>query len=185
MIENMNRITQGIPVKLQNLFQKNLQLRSILSQNISIELSNRLIEIKSQMKDLSRVSEQLSEVIPSFQLSEEVREFIQEAKESENLSEEEFEKKYGEEFEVCRVLGTNGWVVSGYSNPRYIQNWYKALIEGEPDKIVCFFEEDDRVIKNIMDTLERKYNDPVNKNYYSRGIKAFQDNDYMTWGTLY
>ena len=38
MIENMNRITQGIPVKLQNLFQKNLQLRSILSQNISIEL---------------------------------------------------------------------------------------------------------------------------------------------------
>lgn len=181
MIENMNRITQGVPAKLQNLFQKNLQLRSILSQNISIELSNRLIEIKSQMKYLSRVSEQLSEVIPSFQLSEEVREFIQEAKESENLSEEEFEKKYGEEFEVCRLLGTNGWVVSGHSNPRYIKNWYKALIEGEPDKIVCFFEEeDDRVIKNITDTLERKYNDPVNRNYYSRGIKAFQDNDYMT-----
>lgn len=61
MIENMNRITQGVPVKLQNLlqenFQENLQLRSILSQDISIELSNRLIEIKSQMKDLSRVSE--------------------------------------------------------------------------------------------------------------------------------
>lgn len=184
MIENMNRITQGVPAKLQNLlqenFQENLQLRSILSQDISIELSNRLIEIKSQMKDLSRVSEKLSEVIPSFQLSEEVREFIQEAKESENLSEEEFEKKYGEEFEVCRVLGTNGWVVSGHSNPRYIQNWYKALIECEPDKIVCFFEEDDRVIKKIMDTLERKYNDSVNRNYYSRGIKAFQDNDYMT-----
>lgn len=31
-----------------------------------------------------------------------------------------------------------------------------------------------------MDTLERKYNDSVNRNYYSRGIKAFQDNDYMT-----
>ena len=28
--------------------------------------------------------------------------------------------------------------------------------------------------------MERKYNDPVNRNYYSRGIKAFQDNDYMT-----
>lgn len=29
-----------------------------------------------------------------------------------------------------------------------------------------FFEEDDdRVIKNIMDTLERKYNDLVNRNY--------------------
>lgn len=109
------------------------------------------------------------------------RALINEAKESESLSEEEFEKKYGSEFEVCKTLGEHGWVVSGHSNPRYIKNWYKALIEGEPDKIACFFEEDDdRVIKNIMDTLERKYNDPVNRNYYSRGIKAFQDNDYMT-----
>lgn len=74
------------------MFQENLQLRSILSQDISTELSNRLTEIKSQMKDLSRVSEQLSEAIPSFQLSEKVWEFIREAKESENLSEEEFEK---------------------------------------------------------------------------------------------
>lgn len=88
MIENMNRITQSVPVKLQNMFQENLQLRSILSQDISIELSNRLIEIKNQMKDLSRVSEQLSGVFPSFQLSEEVKEFIREAKESESLSEE-------------------------------------------------------------------------------------------------
>jgi len=101
MIENMNRIIQSVPVELQNIFQENLQLRSILSQDISTELSNRLTEIKSQMKDLSRVSEQLSEAIPSFQLSEKVWEFIREAKESENLSEEEFEKKYGEEFEVC------------------------------------------------------------------------------------
>ena len=73
MIENMNRISQSVPVKLQNMFQENLQLRSILSQDISTELSNRLTELKSQMKDFSRVSEQLSEVIPSFQLSEEVR----------------------------------------------------------------------------------------------------------------
>ena len=139
MIENMNRITQSVPVKLQNMFQENLQLRSILSQDISTELSNRLTELKSQMKDFSRFLEQLSEVIPSFHLSEEVREFIQEAKESESLSEEEFEKRYGEEFEVCKVLGSNGWVVSGHSNPRYIKNWYRALIEGEPDKFICFF----------------------------------------------
>ena len=66
MIENMNRITQSVPVKLQNMFQENLQLRSILSQDISIELSNRLIEIKNQMKDLSRVSEQLSGVVSIF-----------------------------------------------------------------------------------------------------------------------
>ena len=47
MIENMNRITQSVPVKLQNMFQENLQLRFILSQDISTELSNRLTEIKS------------------------------------------------------------------------------------------------------------------------------------------
>lgn len=182
MIENMNRITQSVPVKLQSMFQENLQLRSILSQEINTELLNRPTEIKSQMKELSRVAEQLSEVIPSFQLSEEVRKFIQEAKESESLSEEEFEKRYGEEFEVCKVLGSNGWVVSGHSNPRYIKNWYKALIEGEPDKTISFFEDDDgRVIKNITATLEQKYDDPVNKNYYSRGMRAFtQNNDYMT-----
>lgn len=93
-----------------------------------------------------------------------------EAKESESLSEEEFEKKYGSEFEICKTLGEHGWVVSGHSNPRYIKNWYKALIESEPDKIVWFFEEDDdRVIKNIMDTLESKYNDPVNRNWLLHG----------------
>jgi len=133
------------------------------------------------MAEFTRFSKQLSKMFSSFQLSEEVKEFIREAKESESLSEEEFEKKYGSEFEVCKTLGEHGWVVSRHSNPRYIKKWYKALIEGESDKIVCFFEEDDdRIIKNIMDTLERKYNDPVNRNYYSRGIKAFQDNDYMT-----
>ena len=43
-----------------------------------------------------------------------------------------------------------------------------------------FFEEDDgHVIKDITATLERKYDDPVNKKYYSRGMKAFQDNDHV------
>ena len=51
-------------------------------------------------------------------------------------------KRYGDEFEVCRTLGEHGWVVSGHTNPRNIKNWYKALIEGEPEKIVYFFEED-------------------------------------------
>ena len=133
------------------------------------------------MEDLTRLSKQLSELFPAFQLSEEVKEFIQEAKESEKLSEEEFEKRYGEEFKICKTLGEHGWVVSGYSNPRYIKNWYKALIEGEPERITYFFEEDkDRVIKSITDSLEIKYEKQANRNYYFRGIKAFQNNDYMT-----
>ena len=44
-----------------------------------------------------------------------------------------------------------------------------------------FFEADECcVIKNIVSTLDTKYDDPVNKNYYSRGIKAFRNKDYMT-----
>ena len=181
MIENMNQIKKNLLPIFDTLCRNNLQLNSILKTNINPEKLSAITGFKNQMVDFTRFSKQLSGVFPSFQLSEDVKEFIQEAKESENLSEEEFEKKYGSEFEVCKILGEHGWVVSGHSNPRYIKNWYKALIEGEPDKIVCFFEEDDdRIIKNITDTLERKYNDPVNRNYYSRGIKAFQDNDYMT-----
>lgn len=181
MIENMNQIKKNLSPVFDTLCRNNLQLNSILKTSINPEKLSAITGFKNQMVDFTRFSKQLSGVFPSFQLSEEVKEFIREAKESESLSEEEFEKKYGSEFEVCKTLGEHGWVVSGYSNPRYIKNWYKALIEGEPDKIVCFFEEeDDRVIKNIMDTLESKYNDPVNRNYYSRGIKAFQDDDYMT-----
>ena len=181
MIGNMNQIKKNLSPIFDTLCRNNLQLNSILKTNINPEKLSAITGFKNQMVDFTRFSKQLSGVFPSFQLSEDVKEFIQEAKESENLSEEEFEKKYGSEFEVCKILGEHGWVVSGHSNPRYIKNWYKALIEGEPDKIVFFFEEDDdRVIKNITDTLERKYNDPVNRNYYSRGIKAVQDNDYMT-----
>lgn len=181
MIENMNQIKKNLSPVFDTLCRNNLQLNSILKTSINPEKLSAITGFKNQMVDFTRFSKQLSGVFPSFQLSEEAKEFIREVKESESLSEEEFEKKYGSEFEVCKTLGEHGWVVSGYSNPRYIKDWYKSLIEGEPDKIVCFFEEeDDRVIKNIMGTLERKYNDPVNRNYYFRGIKAFQDDDYMT-----
>lgn len=181
MIDNLNRITKNLSPKFEVLCRNNLQLNSIFKTNINQDVLSAITGFKNQMAEFTRFSKQLSKMFSSFQLSEEVKEFIREAKESESLSEEEFEKKYGSEFEVCKTLGEYGWVVSRHSNPRYIKKWYKALIEGESDKIVCFFEEDDdRIIKNIMDTLERKYNDPVNRNYYSRGIKAFQDNDYMT-----
>lgn len=181
MIENMNQIKKNLSPVFDTLCRNNLQLNSILKTSINPEKLSAITGFKNQMVDFTRFSKQLSGVFPSFRLSEEAKEFIREVKESESLSEEEFEKKYGSEFEVCKTLGEHGWVVSGYSNPRYIKDWYKSLIEGEPDKIVCFFEEeDDRVIKNIMGTLERKYNDPVNRNYYFRGIKAFQDDDYMT-----
>ena len=181
MIDNMSRITKTLSSKFGELYRKDSQLSSILKTNNNLEMSSTITELKNQMVNVTRFLNQLSEMFPAFQLSEEAKEFIREAKESESLSEEEFEKKYGDEFEVCRTLGEHGWVVSGHTNPRNIKNWYKALIEGEPEKIVYFFEEDeDCVIKSIINSLERKYDELVNRNYYSRGIKAFLDNDYMT-----
>lgn len=175
MIANTNKISKGISLKLNNVFQDNLKMGSMLKMNDNTKW------IRSQVQILSRFSNQLSSVIPSFQLSEEIKEYIREAKASEGLSEEEFEKKYGEELAVCKMLGENGWVVSGYSNPRNIVNWHSALLEHQPEKIIAFFEEGDEcVIKNITADLEYRYDDPANRNYYSRGIKAFRDNDYMT-----
>lgn len=44
------------------------------------------------MVDFTRLSKQLSELTQTFQLSKEMKEFIQVVKESESLSEEKFEK---------------------------------------------------------------------------------------------
>lgn len=181
MIENIGQITKNLSPKFFTVCQNNLKLNSILKTNTNPEMLSTVTGFKNQMVNFTRLSKQLSELTQTFQLSEEMKGFIQAVKESESLSEEEFEKKYGEEFEVCRTLGEHGWVVSGHSNPRYIKNWYKALIEDRIEEIIYFFEKDEgRVIKSITVSLGRKYNDPVNRNYYSRGIKAFQDNDYMT-----
>lgn len=47
---------------------------------------------------------------------------------SESLSEEDFKMKYGEEIQVCKTLGLNGWVVSRHATPREIQEWYNAIV---------------------------------------------------------
>lgn len=181
LFEKMNQIEERLSPVVDALYRNNLQLNSILRTNISSEMLCKITETQRHLADLTVFSKQLSEVFPTFQLSVEVKDFIREAKESERLSEEEFEKKYGEELEICKTLGVHGWVVSAHGNPRIIRNWHEALIENEPGKITYFFEEDqDHVIKIITNDLAKKYDDPVNRNYYARGIKAFQNNDYMT-----
>ncbi len=181
MIENINRITNSISPQFEAIRKANLQLGSILQTNINQDTIHAITGIKSKIPDFTKYSKQLLETLPAFQLSEEVRKFIQETKESEKLSEDEFEKKYGEEFEICRTLGEHGWVVSGHSNPRDIKNWYDHIVTGESEKIVDFFEEENGiVISNIQKDLEKKYTDPNNKKYFSRGYEAFQNGDYMT-----
>ena len=93
MIDNMSRITKTLSFKFGELYRKDSQLSSILKTNNNLEMSSTITELKNQMVNVTRFLNQLSEMFPAFQLSEEAKEFIREAKESESLSEEEFEKK--------------------------------------------------------------------------------------------
>ena len=63
---------------------------------------------RSQIIDFSILSKQLDSFFMSFGLSDETRAFIAESKASENLSEEDFEEKYGEEIRVSEMLGLSG-----------------------------------------------------------------------------
>lgn len=92
MIENINRITNSISPQFEAIRKANLQLGSILQTNINQDTIHAITGIKSKIPDFTKYSKQLLETLPAFQLSEEVRKFIQETKESEKLSEDEFEK---------------------------------------------------------------------------------------------
>ncbi len=157
-------------------------LPSIWTNKINTDVINAITGSRSQLADFSVLTKQLEAVFMSFGLSDETRAFIAEAKASENLSEEYFEEKYGEEISVCKRLGLNGWVVSGHATPREIQEWYNSLVsESKNKKVIEFFEKDNcRVIKKIITDLEKTYIDPANTNYFSRGVKAFENEDYMT-----
>lgn len=50
-----------------------------------------------------------------------MKNFIAETKESEKLSQTDFEEKYSYEMEVGKKLGRAGWVISEHSNPREIK----------------------------------------------------------------
>lgn len=70
MIANTNKISKGISLNLNNVFQDNLKMGSMLKMNDNTKW------IRSQVQILSRFSNQLSSVIPSFQLSEEIKEYM-------------------------------------------------------------------------------------------------------------
>lgn len=98
MIENIGQITKDLSPKFFTVCQNNLKLNSILKTNTNPEMLSTVTGFKNQMVNFTRLSKQLSELTQTFQLSEEMKEFIQAVRESESLSEKEFEKKYGKEF---------------------------------------------------------------------------------------
>lgn len=165
-----------------------------LYQNNIVELSDRLrssfegVWDQNQIKAMSEVLEEFSASMQRVTdngfinlFSEELRDFVDETKESEKLSQMEFEKKYLFEMNVCKQLGNAGWVISEHSNPRKIKEWYSFLRSGEPEKIETYFEgENEHVIIAIIQGLGKKYHQAPYKNYFSKAKLFWEQGDYMT-----
>lgn len=113
-------------------------------------------------------------------MSDEFKEYVRVVKETEGLSEEEFEKKFSVQIERSRELGKNGWIPTEHGTPKDFIEWYKHINEA-PEKIMYFFEKDDEHhIKQIKDTLSAIYVQKPYITYYQNGIKAFDNGEYMT-----
>lgn len=153
LVEKMQKIAKGIT--------NNFQINNIYPQ------------MKEMLDSMSSLS--------IYSISEEISIFIAEAKASENLSHEEFMNKYGEEIDICKVVGKAGWVVSEHSNPRKIKEWYQLVVQGKESQIVDYFDAgDSQILKNIRNHLSECYVEPHNCRYYNKGVEAYDKEDYMT-----
>lgn len=113
-------------------------------------------------------------------MSDEFKEYVSIVKETEGLSEEEFEKKFSVQIERSRELGKNGWIPTEHGTPKHIAEWSRYINES-PEKIMSFFEKDDEHhIKQIKNTLSAIYLQKPYITYYQNGIKAFDNGEYMT-----
>lgn len=116
----------------------------------------------------------------ALSISEKFRDYIKIVKESEGLTEKEFEEKFSTELEQSIKLGQHGWVPSEHGNPRNFSEWAE-WIEKCPEKILEFFEEDDHnVLNRIIETLSGIYVELPYKTYYEKGLYYFKMEDYMT-----
>lgn len=147
--------------KIVNEFANNFQIDSIFPQ------------MKAMLDSMQSLT--------IFPLSEKTIAFIEEAKASENLSHEDFLDKYGEEIDICKTVGQAGWVVSEHSNPRKIKEWYQLIVQGKAKEIVDYFDTDDNhTLKAIRNSLSVCYVEAHSCRYYNKGIKAYDEEDYMT-----
>lgn len=155
-----NRLAETMQ-KIANEITRNFQLNNILPQ---------MKAIQDTMSNLR-----------TFPISEEVKAFIVEAKASENLSHEDFLNKYGEEIDICKTVGKAGWVVSEYSNPREIKEWYQLIVQGKDAEIIKYFDADDsNSLMCIRSSLSKSYVEAYSYRYYNKGMEAYDKEDYMT-----
>ena len=137
--------------------------------------------LNATLKQFSSVLKNATENI-SFQfLDDDIKSFIVETKESEKISQTEFEEKYSYEMEVCKKLGRAGWIVSEHTNPRVVKEWYNFLSSQDDIKISSYFEGNNGyILDNIFKKLGHKYCDNPHQRYFSKAKYYFEQKDYMT-----
>lgn len=146
MDNSQDRISEMLKV-LGNMMKCSANEELIEKMNTS--LTQFVDELQNRVKNL-----------PSLVLDEDVKCFIEEIKEDEGLSQEEFKEKYSYEMAVCRKLGRAGWVVSNHSNPREVKEWNTLLSENRELEIIsCFEGENGHILENIFRELEVRYNE--------------------------
>jgi hypothetical protein len=169
--ENLQEYRKALEIaKKQQELYKNVT-KAISSEALAKfqELSDKLTEWKNSLNSM-----------PGFlKMAEMLKNYELEVRETEGLTEAEFEEKYRSEIERSERFGKNGWVISEYSNPADIKNWEQLLCGGEA-KLAEFFDGEDIVILDtIIEGLQEKYVDEIQL-YFRKGMQAFENEDYMT-----
>lgn len=154
-------------------------------------MSERLTEIRS-FYNMPKITENMMEMVKPLhieiskivwpeELTKKFEEFSNEAKKSQGLTEEEFEEKYSVEVSMSEELGQQGWVVSQFTDFTTTCEWYQALKDGKTDQIVETFDgEEFPILAEIIDHLDKRYQNGCEKRYYLKGKQFFDANDYMT-----
>ena len=112
--------------------------------------------------------------------SKQVNEFLAEVKEDEKLYQAEFKDKYIAEMEICENIGKNGWVITEYGCPADIINWITLLNSGKSESIVNYFQDEKKVLTNIISGLLNRYTSGPDKLYFDKAYDYFEKEDYMT-----
>lgn len=163
--------------KALEIAKKQEELYKNVTKQISPEVLTKFQELSDKLNEWKNSFNNMPGIL---RLAETLRNYQQEVRETEGLTETEFEEKYRAEIEWSEKFGKNGWVISEHSNPADIKNWEQLLCEGEA-KVSEFFDgEEIAILDVIIEELQKKYILNEMQLYFKNGMLAFENKDYMT-----
>ena len=105
--------------KALEIAKKQQELYKNVTRAISLEALAKFQELSDKLNEWKN---SLNNMPGLLKLAEMLKNYQQEVRETEGLTEAEFEEKYRSEIEWSEKFGKNGWVISEHSNPADIKN---------------------------------------------------------------